>query len=539
MPKKVVSDQKAREYILAAAETIKKTVGSSLGPKGFNTLYGRPFGVPSVIHDGVTIAKEVGSEDPFEDEVIKVIRSAAAGTNDEAGDGTTTAAILTHAFITEAHKLIAVGHNARMLRRGMELAAEDAAEYITQIATPLTDKQVTDVATISAQDPDIGEIVGQVFKKLGSGAVVTVEDSNTNTTMVEYKDGMEIGQGFVSPFFVTDEKLGEAVIENAHVVITDRVLNDMTELQGFFEKLQAEKISNNVVIVAGDVQGHVLATLVLNKVQHGLNIMAIKAPSFGDHQKELLQDLAVVTGARLISQDAGQKLDQVTAADIGHARRVVATKDNTTFIDGQGAKEDVDARVETIRAQLAKPTVSGFEAERLQERLGKLTTGIAIINVGAPAYSALQEKKEQVIDAVSATKAALDEGIVAGGETALLKAALTLGDHEPSDDVTAGYHIVMKALQQPFLMLMANSGYEPIEKLSEFKQLYAPDDGDFVTRGIDVMDGQVKNLVEAGIIDPAKVPKCALANAISVAGSLITTNNLIVDITKEKEPEVV
>lgn len=539
MSKKLLFDQAAREKLLEGATELKKAVASTLGPRGWNAAYDRAYGEPRIVHDGVTVAKEVDPKDRFQKIAVDTLKAAAKKAENQTGDGTTTAVVLGHAILKEGYKLVASGHNAMMLRRGVEKGTEAALRYLQSISKPIkNDKQIDEVATIAAQNEDLGEIVGAAFKKLGKDAIVTVEDSNTKDTYVEYKDGMEIDKGFISPHFVTDVQLQEAAVANANIIVTDKVLNGMPDLVELFNKLTEFKVANDLVIVAGDVEGPVLSTLVLNKLQGKLNILAVKAPGHGDDQREQLEDLAVVTGARFISKDSGESFETLTQQDIGHARRVVASKDGTTFVDGHGSEEDIAARVESIRQRIEKSTTD-YETERLQERLAKLTTGIAIINVGAPSTTESEELKERVIDAVGATKSALEDGVVAGGETALLRASRHL--ETPFDGLTeeeqAGVKLLQNALKQPFICLMENSGYDAGEKRLELDMAKSPVSDSSL--GVDVIDGKVKDLLKAGIIDPVKVPMVALREAASSAAMLLTTGTLIVEEDKEKEPQVV
>jgi chaperonin GroEL len=536
MAKHTLYGQEAVDKIRDGVSEVVQAVGSTLGPRGRNVAFGRPFGVPGVVHDGVTVAKELlPLKDPHANVAAEILVGSAKDTDNEAGDGTTLTTILAGAIYTEGRKLMAAGHNAMVLRRGIEAAVDHCTAKLFSIAKEIkTADEVKNVATVSAQNERLGNIISQAFKKLGKDAVITVEETSKDEIYVEYKDGMEIDQGWVSPYFMTDEKSQEAIMDNANIIITDKILNDASELQPFFMKLHAEGIENNIVIIAGDVQGQVLGTFVLNKVKGILNVNAIKAPSFGDNQRALLEDLAAATGARLLTQDSGMKLEEITKEDVGKCRRVVSSKDSTAFIDGGGTKAAVKDRVELIKKQLERPNVAEYEMERLQERLAKLTSGIAIINVGANSESEARELKERVIDAVAATKAAYEEGIVAGGETALLICSRDLSKlvNKENPELEVGVRLVADALKIPFKTLMTNSGYDAGEMYAKLEEADAH-------HGVDVMDGQIKDLTEAGIIDPVKVYRAALQNAASVATMLLTMDTIIVDETKEAEAQVV
>lgn len=535
MAKHILYGQPAVDKINEGVADVLGPVSSTLGPRGRNVAYGRPFGTPGVVHDGVTVAKELlPLEDPHANVAAEIVVDAAKKTDGEAGDGTTLTTILASAIYTEGRKLMAAGHNAMILRRGIEAAVDFSTAKLATISKEIkTDEQVKSVATVSAQNERLGSIISQAFKKLGKDAVITVEETSKDEIYVEYKDGMEIDQGWLSPYFVTDQQSQESVMDNAHIIITDKILNDITELQPFFMKLHSEGIENNLIIIAGDVQGQVLGTFVLNKMKGILNVSAIKAPSFGDVQRAMLEDLAASTGARVLTQDSGMKLEEITKDDVGKARRVVSSKDTTAFIDGGGTKASVKERVELIKKQLEKPNLAEYEQERLQERLAKLTSGIAIINVGANSESEARELKERVIDAVAATKAAYEEGIVAGGETALLICSKDLAKVVSKDnpELEVGIKLVADALKVPFKTLMTNSGYDAGEMYAKLEEAPA-------THGVDVMDGQIKDLTAAGIIDPVKVYRAALQNAASVATMLLTMDTIIVDKAKEAEVQV-
>lgn len=528
MAKQLKFGREAKEALLEGSRTLTEAVAATLGPRGNNVAYQRPFGTPGVVHDGVTVAKEVSVADPFVNMGVELTKEAAIKTNDQAGDGTTTAIVLTDALLAEGTKLIAAGHNPMMLRRGIDWAVEEIVRQLRGMAKPVDgEEDIYQVAKVSAQDDEIGEVITNAIKKLGKDAVITVEESNGTAITVEYKDGMEFSQGYISPLFQTDPERGEAVVQDAHILITDKHLNDISQLVPFFQNLEKAEIKNNVVVIAGDVSGPVLGSFVVNRVQMGLNVLCVKAPSFGDKQRQVLEDIAALTGGQFIANDSGVKLENVDVTTaLGHARRVVATKDNTTIVDGLGAEADVQTRVESIKNSMSKQ-ISEFDMEWYEERLAKLTSGIAIISVGAPSEAEMKEKKERIIDAVSATKAAIEEGIVPGGETALLRAAYRMSHKEDwinGAEEQIGAKLVLDAIKQPFRRLMSNSGFDAGEKYAHL--LLTPEDS---AEGVDVIDGVVKDLVEAGVVDPVKVTRCALQNAASSAVMMMTTNVLIVD----------
>lgn len=542
MSKLVKFDDEAYDKIKAGVEQIRRAVGATLGPRAHNVIYKRPFGVPGVVHDGVTVAKELDPIDPFESAAAELVKEAAKATNDEAGDGTTTAIILVHALFTEGRKLITAGHNAQMLRKGVDKAVAFVTEWLESTATPIeTNEQQLQIANISSQNEKIGKEVAKAFKKLGNEAVIAVEESKQNHIYSEYKDGMEIDQGYLSRYFLTNPEFDEAAVEKANIIVTDFPLSTGQDMQKLFESFQELEIDNNVVIISPDIKDVALLTLVQNRAR-GLATLAIAAPSYGEEQTERLEDIAVSVGGKLIAKSSGIKLEEITPEYIGHAQKIVASKDTTTIVDGASIKEDLSARVDELRKRSKKENVSEFEVERLQERIAKLTSGIAIINVGARTEGEAKELKERTIDAVEAIKAANEKGIVAGGETPLLRASWKLEEKlkevDDTEEVIAGYKMVIKAMQHPFFTLMENSGLNPgqmLERLSS--QSFQRTDSDHL--GVDVVDGVVKNLIEAGVIDPVKVPVSALLNATSASMSLLTSGVIIVDEVKDKDADVV
>lgn len=549
----------AYEIIKKGVEEQRLFVGATLGPRAHNILFDRPFGTPAIVHDGVTVSKELDPSDPFEATVHKVVKDAAKQTNDEAGDGTTTATILTHSLFTEGRRLVSSGHNAQMLRKGVEAATEKAIYYLRKSSQPITtSKQQLEVAIIASQNERIGSEVARAFEKLGNDAVISIEESKHTYIYSEYKDGMEIDQGYISRFFITNE-FEEAVVEDAHIIVTDYNLASIVDIQQLFETLTQLEVKDNLVIIAPEVKEIALNALVQNKL-HGLHILAVRAPSYGDEQSERLEDIAISVGGSFISREAGRTLEAVIEemevegdtpsngirrSDIGHASKVVALKDSTTIVNGSANSEKLKARVETLKKRLKKETTSEFESERLHERIAKLTSGVAIINVGDRNDAVAKEYKERAIDAKGAIQAANKGGIVAGGETALLRAALSLADYKfaetDSEEFKAGFKLVERALEAPFKTLMDNSGLDGgqmLERLLQVRQTW-PVKGEIPNLGVDAIDGLVKDLVKAGVIDPVLVPISALQNAVSASMGLLTTGGIIVDEKKDRDADVV
>lgn len=545
MSKLVKFDDEAYEKIDKGIAHIKRAVGATLGPRAHNVIYGRPFGAPGVVHDGVTVAKELDPKDPFEKQVVEHVKDAARATNDEAGDGTTTAVILTESLYSEGRKLVTAGHNAQMLRRGVEKCVRQVATSLEERSIPIeTNDQQLQIAIISAQNYSIGSEVAKAFKKLGNEAVIAVEESKQNRIYSEYKDGMEIDQGYMSRYFLTSAEFDEAAVEKANILVTDIPLTTGQEMQQLFEGLNQLSITNNFVVICPEVKDIALLTLVQNKTQ-GLNTLAVKAPSFGDEQLDRLEDIATSVGCKILSKAEGLKITDLVEHEeesgdpfsrfIGHAEKVVSTKDTTTIVNGLSKPADVKARADVLRKKAAKETTSEFEKERLEERIAKLTSGVAVINVGARTEGEAKELKERTIDAVEAIKAANSKGIVAGGETALLRASWNVHYTDPkmTEEEKASFSLVARAMQEPFKVLMKNSGLDAGQMLERLRS----STGD--NMGIDAIDGRVKDLVEAGVIDPVKVPISALLNATSAAMSLLTSGVIVVDEVKERDADVV
>ncbi|OGE26950.1 chaperonin GroL [Candidatus Daviesbacteria bacterium RIFCSPHIGHO2_02_FULL_41_14] len=533
MAKILKFDSEAREKLLKGINILTEAVASTLGPKGRNVALDKKWGAPNIVHDGVTVAKEIELEDPFENMGAQLVKEAASKTNDIAGDGTTTATVLTQAIVSEGLKNVTAGANPMTLRLGIEVAVKEVVNALQQMSKKLTTaEEITQVATISAQNEEIGKLISEAISKVGKDGVITVEEGKTLQMNVEYKEGMEFDKGYASPYFVTDSDRMEATLEGGvNILLTDKKISSAAELVPFLEKfVQAGR--KGLVIIADEVEGEALALLVVNKLKGSFNVLVVQAPGFGDRRKAMLDDIAVLTKATVLSEDTGIKLESVNPEDVlGRALRVTATKDNTLIVDGEGTKSKIEARISQIRREIEKSD-SDFDKEKLQERLAKLTGGVAVINVGAATEVEMKEKKERVIDAVAATKAALEEGIVPGGEVALLRAVKALEKLELEPEVQVGVNIVKAALLQPFRRLIKNSGYDDGVMLAKVLESKG-------NMGVDVMDGQVKDLVQAGVIDPVKVTRSALQNAASVAIMIMTTNCLITDKPEaEKAPQM-
>ncbi len=528
MAKQILYGDQARQKLLAGVKKLATTVCVTLGPKGRNVGLDKKYGSPTVTHDGVTIAKEIELKDPFENMGVQLVKEAATKTNDVAGDGTTTATLLAWKMIEEGLRNIAAGANPMLLRRGMDHAVEKLVKALEDRTADIkgSKEKVTQVATISAQDEALGQLIADVLESVGSDGVVTVEESQAMGLEKEVVEGMQFDNGYISAYFVTDPARMESVYSDPYILITDKKISSIQEILPVIEKVvQAGK--KEMVIIAEDVDGEALATLVLNKLRGAFSVLAVKAPAFGDRRKEILKDIAALTGARVISEEVGLKLDAADLHDLGQARRVVATKDKTIIVDGKGNKEEIEARVREIKAVMDN-TTSTFDAEKLQERLAKLTGGVGIIRVGAATEVELKEKKHRIEDAIQATKAALEEGIVAGGGVALLQISKVLDDVKLTGDELTGVLLVKKALLEPLMYIAENAGQEG--KVVVDKVLHEKDGV-----GYDVMTGKYVDMVKAGIIDPKKVTRTALQNASSIASSFLTMEAVVVDLPEEKK----
>jgi len=528
MAKQIVYGEEARQKLKAGVDALTDAVKVTLGPKGRPVALDKKWGAPSVINDGVTIAKDVELPDPFENMGAQLVKEAASKTNDRCGDGTTTATILSQAIVTEGFKNIAAGADAMALKRGVEKAVVAVVEEIKKMATPVTTKeQVAQVATISAVDAEIGNMIAEVMEKVGKDGVITVEESKGLAYETEYVEGMEFDRGYISPYFITNAEMMKSELDDPYILITDKKISAIAELLPILEKVL--QVSKNFVVIAEDVEGEALATLVVNKLRGTLSCLAVKAPGFGDRRKAMLEDIALLTGGKVISEDIGRKLDSTTIEDLGRARRVVSDKDNTTVVEGKGSEEDIKARIKQIKAQIDE-TTSDYDREKLQERLAKLAGGVAVIKVGAATEVELKEKKHRVEDALSATRAAVEEGILPGGGVSLLNGSMVLDKLKAEGDEATGIAILKKAVDEPLRWIAINAGQEGsvvIDKVKRGKK----------GAGYDAAKDEYGDMVEKGIIDPLKVTRTALENAASTAIMILTTEALVADIPeKEKAP---
>lgn len=531
MAKQLKFGDDARQALSKGVNTLAKAVVTTLGPRGRNVAIDKKWGAPNVLHDGVSVAKEIELQDPYENMGAQLVKQAAEKTNDVAGDGTTTATLLAQTMVNLGLKNITAGANPMILKRGVEQASSAVIAELAKIKKNIaTDSDVVQVATISSANASIGQLIADAIKKVGKDGVVTVEEGKGLEMEVLYKEGMEFDKGYASPYFVTDTDKMVAEIADAYILVTDKKITAISDLLPFLEKFV--KVSKNLVILADDVEGEALATLVVNKIRGTFNTLVVKAPGFGDRRKAMLEDIAVLTGGQVVSEDLGLKLDSVDLDVLGRADRVEADKDNCRIIGGKGDKTKISGRVAQIRREMDASS-SDFDREKLQERLAKLTGGVAVINVGAATEIELKEKKERVIDAVSATKAALEEGIVAGGGVALLKARAVLPALKATmeyDEEKVGVDIVYKALAEPIVMIASNSGQDAGWVL---KTVEASKDPDY---GFDSMKLDFGSMIKKGILDPVKVVRSALENATSVATMILTTEALVTDLPEEKTP---
>jgi chaperonin GroEL len=533
MAKQLEFTQEARASLKSGVDKMANAVKTTLGPKGRNVAVDKKFGAPTVTHDGVTVAREIELEDPFENMGAQLLKEAATKTNDIAGDGTTTSVVIAQAIVTEGLKNIAAGANPMLLKRGLEKGVDAVvAELKSQAVEVKGKEEIANIAGISAADAEIGELIAEVHDKVGRDGVITVEESKGLEFEKEYVEGMQIDRGYISAYFVTNADRMEAIIEDAYILITDKKISAITDILPVLEKLV--QVSKNLVIVAEDIDGEALATLVVNKLRGTINVLGVKAPGFGDRRKAMLEDIAILTGGKVISEEVGRKLDSTTVADLGRARRVTSTKDETTFVEGHGSQEQIMGRVKQIKA-LIEETTSDFDKEKLNERLAKLAGGVAIIRVGAATEIELKEKKHRVEDALSAARAAVEEGILPGGEVALLNAVKALDAVKAEGDELTGVNILRRALEEPFRQLVANAGQDGGVLLEGVRRKQA--EGKSGTWGYDVIKNEIVDLVKTGIIDPAKVTRSALENGASVAAMILTTEALITDLPeKDKAP---
>lgn len=530
MAKQITYSADAQQKLIEGVNKLAKAVVTTLGPKGRNVAIDKKWGGPTVLHDGVSVAKEIELPDPFENMGAQMVKEAASKTNDVAGDGTTTATALAQAIINIGFKNVTAGANPMILQKGLEKAVDSVVAEIKKMATPVKDGDVAKVATISAQNEQIGGLIAEALTKVGKDGVVTVEEGRGLEMSIDYKEGMEFDKGYSSPYFVTNADRMEAEVEDPYILITDKKISSLEEILPFLESFI--KVSKNLVIISDDIDGQALAALVLNKLKGTFNALVVKAPGFGDRRKEMLQDIAILTGGTVISEDTGRKLDSATLEDCGRADKVWADKENTRIIGGKGDKKALNARVAQIKTAMDK-TTSDFDKEKLQERLAKLSGGVAVINVGAATEVEMKDKKERVNDAVAATKAALEEGIVPGGGVALLKARNvleTLKKSLKSDDEKTGVDILWKALAEPMKGIVSNAGVDAgwvLRSVEESKE---------TNYGYNVMTNDFGDMVKAGVVDPAKVTRSAVENAASVGMMVLTTEALVTDIPEKNPP---
>ncbi len=528
MAKQLKYGDEARKALLIGIDAVARAVVTTLGPKGRNVALDKKWGVPSIVHDGVSVAKEIELKDPFENMGAQIVKEAASKTNDNAGDGTTTATLLAQVMSQNGLKNITAGANPMIVRRGMEKAVGAAVAELKRIAKPIKNEEITQVATVSAGDEVIGTKIAEALKKVGNDGVVTVEEGRGLQIEIEYKEGMEFDRGYVSAYFVTNAQSMESELENPYILLTDKKISSIQDLLPFLEKFV--KVSKSLVIIADDIEGEALATLVVNKLRGTLNLLAIKAPGFGDRRKELLEDIAILTGGAVISEDTGRTFETIEVTDLGQADKVWADKDNSRIIGGKGAKSAIKDRILLLKKQI-ESTTSDFDREKLEERLAKLSGGVAQINVGAATEIELNEKKERVKDAVGATKAAVEEGVVPGGEVALLRVRNVLDKIKAENsDEQIGINIVKSALEQPLRWLVKNAGEDDgyiLKKIEESK------DADY---GYNVLTNEFGSMTKFGVLDPVKVTRSALQNAASVAMMVITTECLITELPEEKAP---
>ncbi len=533
MAKQLIFDEEARRSLKKGIDTLAGAVKTTLGPKGRNVALDKKFGSPTVTHDGVTVAKEIQLENPFENMGAQLLKEAATRTNDIAGDGTTTATVLAQAIVNEGLKNLAAGANPMQLKLGIDKGTEAVVEHIRQLAIPVEGKkEIAQIASISAADEQIGDLIAEVMDKVGKDGVITVEESRGINFETDYVEGMQVDKGYISPYFVTNAEKMEASIENPYILITDKKISAIQDILPLVEKI-VQQGRREIVIIAEDVDGEALATLVVNKLRGILNILAVKAPGFGDRRKDMLRDIAALTGGEVISEEMGRRLDSATLDDLGTARVVVSHKEDTTIIEGHGDPADIQARIRQIRAQMEE-TTSDYDREKLQERLAKLSGGVAIIKVGAGTEVELKYRQTRVEDALSATRAGVEEGIVPGGGVALLSAVEALNNLGLTGDSATGASILRRALEEPLRQLAVNGGRDGSVVVEGVRRAQSEKGNKHI--GYNVLTDQYVDMVEAGIIDPAKVTRSALQNATSIAAMILTTEALITDLPEKERP---
>ena len=520
MAKQILFNEEARRALGKGVDALADAVKVTLGPKGRNVVLDKKFGAPTITNDGVTIARDIELEDPFENMGAQLVREVATKTNDIAGDGTTTATLLAQAMIHEGMRNVAAGANPMVLKKGIETAVKTLVEEIKSVSKPVNSKsEIAQVATISSADAEIGNYIADAMEKVGKEGVITVEESKGMETSLSVVEGMQFDRGYISPYMVTDTDKMEAVMNDPYILITDKKISSINEILPILE--QVVKMGKELVVIAEDLDGEALATIVVNKLRGTFKALAVKAPGFGDRRKAMLEDIAILTGGQVISEEVGRKLDSVTIEDLGRARQVHSSKENTTIVDGMGDKEAIAARVEMIKKQIAD-TTSDFDKEKLQERLAKLSGGVAVIEIGAATEVEMKDKKYRVEDALNATRAAVEEGIVAGGGTTFVDILPALDKLEAEGDVKTGINIVRRAIEEPVRQIANNAGLEGSVVVAEVKKAG-------VGIGYDAANDKYVNMIEAGIVDPAKVTRSALQNAASIAAMVLTTETLVAD----------
>jgi chaperonin GroEL len=534
--KQLVFSEEARRKLRTGMNVVANAVGATLGPKGRNVGVDRKFGSPTITHDGVSVAKEIELEDPFENMGAQLLKEAATKTNDIAGDGTTTSTVLAHAIVNEGLKALEAGYNPMLVKHGIQQATASVVEELRKMAVKIdTREEIASVATNSAADSHIGELIADVMDKVGKDGVITVEESKSMQDETEFVEGMQFDRGYISAYFITNSEQMEAQISDAYILINEKKISAAQDIVPLLEKL-VQLGKRELVIIAEDVDGEALATLVLNKLRGMLNVLAVKAPGFGDRRKAMLQDIATLTGGSVISEETGRKLETATIADLGRAEKVVSDKENTTLISGKGKKSEIEGRIREIRSEIDKST-SDYDKEKLQERLAKLSGGVAIIRVGAATETEMKEKKHRVEDALSAARAAVEEGIVPGGEISLLNAGNKLdkmAKSDEDDEVRVGINIVKKALEAPIRKLASNAGQDGSVIIDTVRRKAAEEKNKNI--GFNVLTNKYTDMIAAGVIDPVKVVRGALENASSIAAMILTTDVLITDVPVEDKP---
>ena len=537
--KQLVFSEEARRKLKNGMNVVANAVSATLGPKGRNVAVDRKFGSPTITHDGVSVAKEIELEDPFENMGAQLLKEAAQKTNDIAGDGTTTSTVLAHAIVNEVLKALEAGYNPMLLKRGIELATETIVAELKKNSVKIdTKEEIASVATNSAADEEVGQLIADVMDKVGKDGVITVEESKTMQFETEFVEGMQFDRGYLSPYFITNADQMEAQISDAYVLIYDKKISAAQDIVPLLEKL-VQLGKRELVIIAEDVDGEALATLILNKIRGMLNVLAVKAPGFGDRRKAMLQDIASLTGGQVVSEEMGRKLESVAVSDLGRAEKVISDKENTTIIGGKGKKADIEGRIREIRIEIDKST-SDYDREKLQERLAKLSGGVAIIRVGAATETEMKEKKHRVEDALSAARAAVEEGIVPGGEISLINASIKLdklakAQAEEAEEVKVGINIVKKALEAPIRKLASNAGQDGSVIIDTVRRTAIEKKNPNI--GYNVLTDEYTDMIKAGVIDPVKVVRGALENAASIAAMILTTDVLITDMpAKENAP---